>query len=435
MKKRALLIAFHFPPQAASSGIQRTLSFSKHLGKYGWEPMVISAHPRAYSTQNPSQLESVPRELVVRRVFALDTKRHMGIKGHYPGMLALPDRWISWWFGAVPAGLSLIRTYRPQVIWSTFPIATAHLIGLALHKLTGLPWIADFRDPMVQSSYPVSRLQRKIYAWIEHQTITRCSFAVFTTHGAMNSYRERFPGLPAEKFTVIENGYDEDGFDVPAPAPQAPLDQAGGRRITLLHSGVLYQTGRDPSAFFQAITSLKKDGGIAAGNLRIVLRAPGELEQVAALAEKYGVQDIVEVVPPVPYSVALQEMLAADGLLVFQGTPFNTQIPAKIYEYFRARKPILGLVDTQGETAHVLRAAGFNSVASMDLSAEIAPVLARFIELIGRGEAYVASEELIAASSRTHRAGQLAQLLEQTAWPMAEQGCAPQQLKEASTNE
>jgi hypothetical protein len=413
MNHRALLIAFHFPPQSTSSGIQRTLNFSKHLGKYGWEPMVLSAHPRAYGAQNPSQLASVPAGLVVRRVFALDTKRHMGVKGRYPEALALPDRWISWWLGAVPAGLALVRKYRPQVIWSTFPIATSHLIGLTLHRLTGLPWVADFRDPMIQPSYPTSPLQRKLYRWIEQQTITRCSAAVFTTHSAMNAYRERYPEQPAAKFSVIENGYDEDGFDPQTLAPAAA--PAAARPVTLVHSGVLYQTGRDPSSFLQAIAALKRDGQAKAATLRVVLRAPGELAVVSALVARYGVGDIVEVAPPVPYRAALREMLAADGLLVFQGTPFNTQIPAKIYEYFRARKPILGLVDTGGETARVLRAAGFDSLANMERADAIAPVLAQFVERIARGDAHVASDELIAASSRTHRAGQLADVLRQAA--------------------
>lgn len=410
MNKRALLIAFHFPPQAGSSGIQRTLSFSKHLGAYGWEPLVISAHPRAYQDQNPGQLAGVPPQLVVKRTFALDTKRHIGYKGRYLETLALPDRWVSWWPGAVLAGRALVRQYKPQVIWSTFPIATAHLIGLTLHRMTGLPWVADFRDPMLQSAYPTSPVQRKFYQWIEHQTITRCQMAVFTTHSAMNTYRTRFPQLPASKFVVIENGYDEDGFSgqqVPAPLPPAP-----GRRMTLVHSGVLYKTGRDPSALFAALAALRANGTVDAATLRVVLRAPGDVAATAALAEQFGVGDIVEVAPPVPYRVALQEMLDADGLVVFQGTPFNTQIPAKIYEYFRARKPILGLVDTAGETARVLGAAGFGSVAGIDSKDEIIPVLARFVEDIRSGTAYRASDELINASSRVYRARQLADVFD-----------------------
>jgi len=328
----------------------------------------------------------------------------------------LPDRWISWVLGAVPAGLGLIRQYRPQVIWSTFPISTAHLIAFSLQRLTGLPWVADFRDPMIQPSYPAAGLQRSIYQWIERQTIRHCQAAVFTTHRALNSYRERYPDVPASKFSVIENGYDEEGFGaalasiqpVAAPAP-------GARRLTLLHSGVLYDDGRDPSAFLRAIAALKAGGRIDAVRLRVLLRAPGSVEDTRALVERYGVADVVDVAPPVPYRDALAEMLAADGLLVFQGLPFNNQIPAKIYEYFRAGKPIFGLVGTGGETARMLQAAGFTRLADMEDSEEIAPMLERFIDDIESGQAHVASAELVAASSRTHRTAQLAEIFRQAA--------------------
>ena len=407
MPHRALLIAFHFPPQAGSSGIQRTLSFSKHLGRYGWDPLVLSANARAYDVTNPSQLASLPEGLVVRRAFALDAKRHMGLMGRYPGFLALPDRWVTWWLAAVPAGLSLIRRHKPQLIWSTYPIATSHMIGLALHKITGLPWVADFRDPMLQVAYPSSTTQRSIYKWIEKQTIAHCHTAVFTTHSAMNAYRTRFPHVAAEKFTVIENGYDEDGFDCGA-LPPLPGPLPAGHRVTLVHSGLLYQTGRDPSCFLQAIAQLKQAGKVDAASLRIILRAPGDLPAINAHVIRYHLEDIVEVVPPVSYRDALHEMLAADGLIVFQGTQFNTQIPAKIYEYFRARKPILGLVDMTGETARVLVAAGFDSIAPMERSAEIEQVLARLLRQIRQRNAYVATEKLITSSSRIHRASQLA---------------------------
>lgn len=407
MPHRALLIAFHFPPQAGSSGIQRTLSFSKHLGRYGWDPLVLSANARAYDVTNPSQLASLPEGLVVRRAFALDAKRHMGLMGRYPGFLALPDRWVTWWLAAVPAGLSLIRRHKPQLIWSTYPIATSHMIGLALHKITGLPWVADFRDPMLQVAYPSSTTQRSIYKWIEKQTIAHCHTAVFTTHSAMNAYRTRFPHVAAEKFTVIENGYDEDGFDCGA-LPPLPGPLPAGHRVTLVHSGLLYQTGRDPSCFLQAIAQLKQAGKVDAASLRIILRAPGDLPAINAHVIRYHLEDIVEVVPPVSYRDALHEMLAADGLIVFQGTQFNTQIPAKIYEYFRARKPILGLVDMTGETARVLVAAGFDSIAPMERSAEIEQVLARLLRQIRQRNAYIATEKLITSSSRIHRASQLA---------------------------
>lgn len=423
MQDRALLIAFHFPPQAASSGIQRSLSFSRHLPASGWEPMVLTAKASVYEAQNPSQLASIPPKLLVRRAFALDAKRHMGWRGRYLTASALPDRWVSWSLGAIPAGLSMIRAQRPRLIWSTFPIATAHLIGLALHRLSGLPWVADFRDPMLQPAYPTHKQQRRMYAWIEQQTIRRCSKAVFTTQGAMLSYRERFPDIAPDKFVVIENGYEEDAFGAAADSA-APPAAGAGRPLMLVHSGLLYDTGRDPSAFLDALARLKARGVIDAGKLRVVLRAPGNSAGVSALIERYGVADIAATAEPVPYREALAEMALADGLLLFQGTPFNNQIPAKVYEYFRARKPIFGLVDHGGETARVLGAGGFADMAFIDDAAEIAARLEAFVARLRAGAAHVASPELVERSSRAHRARQLAALFDEIVHGAAERKAA-----------
>ncbi|WP_201447556.1 glycosyltransferase [Massilia puerhi] len=411
MSKRALLIAFHFPPQAASSGIQRTLSFSKYLVRHGWEPMVLSAHPRAYLQQNPSQLASIPASMVVRRAFALDTKRHLGLQGRYPETMALPDRWISWWCDGVLSGLRLVRKHRPQVLWSTFPIPTAHLIGLTLQRLTGLPWIADFRDPMLQPSYPVSKRQRGIYGWLERQTLLRCRYAVFTTRSALADYRMRFPDIDPAKLRLIENGYDEEEFGalIGDTMPMRSQQQA----VTLLHSGVLYRNGRDPEPFLVALAALKAAGRIDAASLRVVLRAPGDINGTRAKVTRQGVDDIVSVLPPVPYREALAEMMSADALLLFQGTPFNSQVPAKVYEYFRARKPILGLVDPAGETASILREAGFDGIVATDQTDAIVDALDRFIPEVRGGSAYVASDAVVARSTRTHKAGELAVLFDE----------------------
>ncbi len=427
MSKRVLLIAFHFPPQAVSSGIQRTLSFSKHLRDSGWEPMVLSAHPRAYSRQNPSQLASIPAQVLVRRAFALDAKRHLGYKGRYLALTALPDRWTSWALGAIPAGLSLIRKHRPQVIWSTYPISTAHLIGLALQRLTGLPWVADFRDPMLQPAYPVQRLQRSLFQWLERLTIRHCDTAVFTTHSAMEDYCRRFPEVCPDKFCVIENGYDEDifsgGASTVAGSSTPTVSAPAGRRLTLVHSGVLYLAGRDPTPFLQALALLKEQGLATAATLRVVLRAPGDLADIQARVDAAGVGDLVEVAPPISYAAAVGEMLDADGLMVFQGSPYNAQIPAKIYEYFRARKPIIGLLDPAGETARLLDKAGFRDIAHIDSPEQIATALQRFLDGICKGTATVACEDLIRSASRQYRARELALVLDAAAGRM--QGVQP----------
>src|SRR6185295_18814484 len=129
------MVAFHYPPFSGGSGIHRTLKFTQYLPEFGWQPVVLTASRQAYRSQNGQR--AIPQGIEIARAFALDTKRHLSFRGKYLQSLALPDQWVSWWPAAVARGLSLIRRHRPKVIWSTYPIATAHLIGLTLHRLTG----------------------------------------------------------------------------------------------------------------------------------------------------------------------------------------------------------------------------------------------------------------------------------------------------------
>src|SRR5215831_3848014 len=172
---RVLMIAFHYPPCAESSGVHRALKFSRYLRDAEWDPVVLTVHPRAYERATAHQLREIPAGTPVHRAFALDASRHLSFRGTFPRFMALPDRWANWWLSAVPAGLRLIRRHRPQVIWSTYPVATAHLIGLTLHRLTGLPWVADFRDPMTEDDYPPDPLRRRLCGWIERRTAARAA--------------------------------------------------------------------------------------------------------------------------------------------------------------------------------------------------------------------------------------------------------------------
>lgn len=410
--RNALMIAYHYPPQSGSSGIQRTLSFSRHLPSFGWNPIVLTAHPYAYEKTDQAQLATIPPELRVHRAFAFDAKRHFGIMGRYPGILALPDRWSSWWFTAVPIALCLIRKHKIPVIWSTYPIASAHLIALTLRTLTSTSWVADFRDPMFQADYPVTPLERKVYKWIECETINRCDKAVFATFGSMEYYKARFAKNLHRKFVVVENGYDEYEFQEALTRPE--LTRPGPReKLTLLHSGILYRDGRSPAAYLQAVVNLRKCGAISPRTFSTVLRAPGDLSAIQSAVRQYQVEDMVRVEPAIPYVDALREMLSADGLLLFQGSEFNMQVPAKMYEYFRARKPIFGLVDPHGETAQALKTAGFNAMAKIDDADEVTVRLMEFIQEVHSGTASIAGDELVASSSRSHRAYELGRLFDE----------------------
>ena len=181
--KRILMIAYHFPPLAGSSGIQRTLRFVQHLPKFGWEPIVLSADPRAYERTSDDLMQEIPEGTIVSRAFALDTARHLSLKGRYFAAMARPDRWISWKFAGIREGMQLIEKFRPDAIWSTYPIATAHVIGAELHRRSGLPWIADFRDPMAQEGYPADPITHQQYINIEKTTVEQANISLFTTPG------------------------------------------------------------------------------------------------------------------------------------------------------------------------------------------------------------------------------------------------------------
>jgi len=406
--RRVLMVAFHFPPLHGSSGIQRTLRFVQHLPALGWEPIVLSAHPRAYADTNDELLAEIPVGTVVDRPFALDTARHLAVAGRHPIWLALPDRWATWALGAVPAGLRLIRRYRPDVIWSTYPIATAHRIALRLHRLSGIPLVADFRDPMAQEGYPADPRTWQAYQRIESAVAQHASRLVFVTPNARELYRSRYSTVPAENFVLIENGYDDASF----AAAESGLDRSPLNEgcVTLLHSGIVYPSERDPRAFFMALGRLRRAGRVDSRNVRIRFRGPVHADLLRRLAAESGTQELVELLAPVPYHEALQEMLRAEGLIVMQGSNCNEQIPAKLYEYFRARRPILGLADPLGDTGKVMRDAGVTHIAKLEDTVQVESAIDSYLSAVRNGAPF---EWKLSDMSRRARAGALADVLEE----------------------
>jgi glycosyltransferase involved in cell wall biosynthesis len=409
MVKRVLMIAYHYPPLRGSSGIQRTLKFSQYLPDSGWQPVVLTPHPCAYASMGDDQVGEITDQVKVHRAFALDTSKHLSIKGRHLSILSLPDRWVSWWFGAVPMGLKLIRNYRPDVIWSTYPIATAHLIALTLHRLTGIPWVADMRDPMTDEDYPPNPLTRRVYHWIERKTISHCTRVVCTTPGTIKLYQSRFPDIPSSRFCLIENAYDEENFAQATAKLTGP--ESKGKPFVLVHSGIIYPSERDPTQLFEALAALIQQGQISAENFKLILRATAHDDYLGKLIDQHGIRDVVSLEPPIPYRDALSEMLSADGLLILQASNCNHQIPAKLYEYLRAQRPILALTDPTGDTATALLKAGIDTISPLNSKEMVMHALLRFFDLTKRGKAPIAPMEIIKMNSRQSRSGELANLL------------------------
>jgi hypothetical protein len=187
-------------------------------------------------------------------------------------------------------------------------------------------------------------------------------------------------------------------------------DNAGP--LLLLHSGVIYPDERDPRKFFEAVARLKAQGLLTPARLRIVLRATGHDDYLRGLIESAGIQSLVSLAPLIPYEAALSEMLGADGLLILQAANCNDQIPAKLYEYLRAHRPILGLTDPSGDTAKALKVAGIDTIAPLDSVEAIAAAIVRFVSLLEDKSAPVATVEAVASASREARTLALAALME-----------------------
>ena len=90
---------------------QPDIFVARHLPKFAWEPLILTAHPRAYERVSVDQLTDLPTKTIVERAFALDSSRHFALMGRYPAFTARPDRWVTWWLGAVVKGLAMIMQY------------------------------------------------------------------------------------------------------------------------------------------------------------------------------------------------------------------------------------------------------------------------------------------------------------------------------------
>lgn len=390
--------------------MQRTLRFANYLPEYGWDVRVLTVSARAYENVSHEQLAHVSSNVAVQRAPCLDAAKHLSIGGRYPQLIALPDRWSSWVLTALPVALWDCLSWRPNVVWTTYPIATAHLIGRWINRVTGLPWVADFRDSMTEDDYPSDPRVRHAYRRIERGVIQHSTACVFTAEGTRRMYAERYPDCKAREWNVIPNGYDEGAF-VAAEQLVSPRSESD-ERMLLLHSGLLDPKDRDPTFFFDALATLRDEGLISPSRLRVIMRASGHDAIYYPELARRKLGDIVFLEPAISYVEALAEMLHADGLLLLQGTPCNHQIPAKLYEYFRARRPLLCITDPEGDTAAAARVAGVCHIFPSNDRERLVSMMRAYFSGVINDASLVASEGAVIANSRQGQSKKLSEILD-----------------------
>jgi hypothetical protein len=295
--------------------------------------------------------------------------------------------------------------------------------------------VADIRDPMTGAGSAARGVRHRLYRWIETLVARRAAAVVFATAEAREEFQQSFPDVPTTRLHVIENGYDEGDFQAALPlgapaqvaldtthaeatsaaATQAAVGGAQRRPLVLLHSGLLSPDTRSPIPFFAALAKLLPEGHFNGQPVQVVFRASHSEAVHRPVAEQLGLGAVVRWEGGLPYRAALAEMLAADGLLIFQGHQHDSQIPAKIYEYCRAGRPIMGLIGVGGKTARFMADEGLLHLAPLLEVDAIVPVLRQFLLQLQDGTAPVVPLARAQHFSRECRTAELAAVLDAVA--------------------
>ena len=408
MAPKVLVIAHAFAP-AAPIGTMRPLRVVRRLAAEGWTPVVLMASPHTYAAgmpMDPTLLGRVPAnaEIVHAPVFRpLERLSSLfapkagvsqaapaaagepavknpqtptasrGVRAFLKDVTSIPDREIGWVPAAVVKGWLAIRRTRARVIYSTAPPWTGQLVAYLLARITGLPWVADFRDPWARAPWreSLSPLARTAAAAFERRVVARADAVIFSTHTNRNEYAAHYGEDAAARFFVVPNGCDPEelrGLERTSPATE----------FVIVHAGSLYGA-RTPEPLLGAIASAIGKGRLRGGQVRLRLIGASPNAALQARAAALGLTDLLEFVPRVPRRDVLEQMAAASALLVLQ--PATTvSIPGKLYEYLAMAKPILAFCE-EGETADLVRRSGLGAAVTTNDEAAIEAGLLRVIEL------------------------------------------------------
>jgi glycosyltransferase involved in cell wall biosynthesis len=337
-RRRVLMFAYYFPP-LGGGGVQRTLKYVKYLPSEGFDSIVIAGSERGSRLRDAALGRDVPPGTIVVRARALPlqqaqwkldgTLRRAGLPSRLVNEALWPDGLVGWLPAAVWHGLRAVRTRRPDVLYSTSSPTTAHLAALIVHRLTGLPWVADFRDGWTLNPFasePVSngRMARASAA-LERRVIAEASYVCVVDESVQ--LLDLAPGDPRR--VVIRNGVDPDDLERSASNEQA----AALDHFRLSHVGSLYGT-RDAAPVFNALRELIRCGKVDPEKfeLRIVGHASVNRRRLGSLP--------VTFTGYVDHERALKEMTSASALLFYQ-PPDCPGSSGKIYEYLTSGRSVL----------------------------------------------------------------------------------------------
>lgn len=409
--RRLLWLAWFFPP-IGGGGCQRTLKLVRYLEPLGWRSVVVTARDPDYWILDPTLCEEIPGGAEVIRVRALTAQRLLAlVRGagaaveerqgaRRPGVfralrraqswVMIPDGYVGWARSAGRVAARRIGAGGIDALWTTSSPESAHVAGLALKRRFGLPWVADFRDPWVgRVTYaPPSRWHDRRHRALEADVVAAADRVTVVSEAMAALYRDRYPGLPADRFEVLPNGVDSDDWVRAEAGRFASVEEDAARdrgRFVLLHAGQLAHRPTARTLLEGARRAIEAEPALGP-MLRI--RFLGGNEEIAAgdpLLRALG--DVVTLDPSRPHLEALAAMRRADALVLLGhgGRADALLYTGKIYEYLTSRRTVLAVLDP-GPAAELLRSAGQEAVFGSSDAAGVAQWIARSWRLWKAGD-------------------------------------------------
>lgn len=414
---KLLLVTFYFPP-AGGGGVQRPLKLAEHLAAAGVDVHVLAP-------DNPRWIHR-DEGLVVPESVSVSRARYVGPAGRRPAeelfgrrgidrvnrrvaltprRLLVPDENVSWVATAIPRAVELIRRERIDVVLTTSPPASVHLIGAAARRLTGVRWVADLRDSIVAKSdrrYDSAAVRLKERTSVQvARLVARKADAVVAVTPTIADEERRF-GARGPIFT-IPNGCDFDEFEGVA--------YHRSDRFRLTHTGSFFGR-RTAQPVLEALTRV--DPAVVArfiGDFRAAEREWAEHLQLGSRIELEGFL-------PHRRVVELQRDSEALLLLLPELGPRGKDVPSgKLFEYLAAERPILAAVPPDGAAAALIRETRAGVVVAPDDTDALEAALRRMVDDWRSGS--LAAPQLTPEAkqrlSRKTRAGELLEALEQVA--------------------
>ena len=360
--KRLLMIVPFFPPMAGG-GVYRPLSFVKYLHDFGWETTVVAPRGDAFWIRDERLVTQIPASCEVIRTDTLSGQAMLSRRGkkrpsqrrsssgfsaarRLASFFLIPDSYVGWRPFAVKAALAVTERESFDAIYSTSPPETSHLVAMAVQRRTGLPWVADFRDPWMNLYLfkPPTPLHAVLHRRLERH-VCKVAHSVVTTRWHETYLKQTYPD--AAGVTRIPNGYDA-GEAAAADAGEPPSD-----RFRITHAGMLTQN-RTAAPFLRGLRALLAAHPEIRSNIEVLFVGAREDRNEEA-ARSFGLDDIVHFRDTLPHDETLQLERRSHILLLIKHVhpDYGGMVPGKLYEYLGARRPVLALAP-QGEAAQLV---------------------------------------------------------------------------------